>query len=103
MLKKESSPRLKVTIRPSGDKLGATAESVKFVICVYSDGEVTGADGLANRTAPPRLREARAPRRSPPHGTWDVAILGEAFAIATLPELLSRSRRFRSAFISEAC
>jgi hypothetical protein len=38
---------MNVTIRPSGDKLGATAESVKFVICVYSDGEVTGDDGLA--------------------------------------------------------
>jgi hypothetical protein len=38
---------LNVTIRPSGDKPGDTAESVKFVICVYSDGEVTGADGLA--------------------------------------------------------
>jgi hypothetical protein len=27
-------------MRPSADKLGATAESVKSVSCVYSDGEV---------------------------------------------------------------
>jgi hypothetical protein len=26
------------------DKLGATAESLKFVICTYSDGKVTGAE-----------------------------------------------------------
>jgi hypothetical protein len=38
---------MNVTIRPSGDKLGATAESVKVVIWVYSDGTVTGADGFA--------------------------------------------------------
>jgi hypothetical protein len=37
---------MKVTIRPSGDRLGATAESVKLVSCVYSDGEVTGLGGL---------------------------------------------------------
>ena len=53
LLKKESSPRLKTTIRPSGDRLGAVAESVKFVSCVYSDGDVTGTAGFTrgNSTA----------------------------------------------------
>ena len=45
LLKKESSPRLKTTIRPSGDRL-VVAESVKFVSCVYSDGDVTGTAGF---------------------------------------------------------
>ena len=44
--KNESPPRLKVIIRPSGDKLGAWAESLKFVSCVYSDGEVTANVGF---------------------------------------------------------
>ena len=30
------------TMRPSGDRDGAEAESLKFVIWTYSDGEVTG-------------------------------------------------------------
>jgi hypothetical protein len=37
---------MKVTIRPSGDKLGATAESVKSVSWMYSDGEVTATLGF---------------------------------------------------------
>src|SRR5262245_25878345 len=44
--KNESPPRLKVTIRPSGDKLGAVAESLKFVSCMYSDGDVTATGGF---------------------------------------------------------
>ena len=42
----ESPPRLNVTIRPSGDRLGASTESLKFVSCMYSDGEVTATVGL---------------------------------------------------------
>jgi hypothetical protein len=44
--KNESSPRLNVTIRPSGDRLGAPTESLKFVSWTYSDGEVTGTEGF---------------------------------------------------------
>src|SRR5262245_41443008 len=41
-----SPPRLKVTILPSGDRPGALAESLKFVSCVYSNGDVTATDGF---------------------------------------------------------
>ena len=45
-------------MRPSGDKLGATAESVKFVSCAYSDGEVTGTEGFV------AVEQPRAPASS---------------------------------------
>ena len=66
LLKKESSPRLKTTIRPSGDRLGAVAESVKFVSCVYSDGEVTGADGLVEYNIPIPAATTRSARTFSP-------------------------------------
>ena len=59
-LKNDVPPRLNVTIRPSGDRLGAFAESVKFVSCTYSDGDVTGRRLFhEGRTAPQPLRAAQ--------------------------------------------
>jgi len=45
-VRNESPPRLKVTICPSGDRLGAWTESLKFVSCTYSDGDVTATEGF---------------------------------------------------------
>src|SRR6478736_5657498 len=36
---------MNATIRPSGDRTGAVAESVKLVSCTYSEGDVTGERG----------------------------------------------------------
>ena len=67
LLKKDSPPRMNVTIRPSGDKLGAVAESVKLVICVYSDADVTGTAGVAAdlNLSPAATRPASTSARPP--------------------------------------
>jgi hypothetical protein len=38
---------MNVTIRPSGDKLGATTASAKSVSWTYSEGMVTGVERFA--------------------------------------------------------
>ena len=105
LLAKESSPRLNVTIRPSGDKLGASTESLKFVIGVYSDGEVTGSDGSKILNSPMAAASTKIAKALP------AAIeryergedLDRRSRMGNAPELLFRATRFRSAFISEAC
>src|ERR1700747_1072452 len=105
LLTKESAPRLNVTIRPSGDKLGASTESLKFVICVNSDGEVTGSDGSKIRNSPMAPASSKIAKALPTamEGDERREDLNRGSRMGNAPELLSRATRFRSAFISEAC